>query len=205
MRKTPSLFKRDYDGTREIYDELVEQSAWVQRGEGEATLKIDGTCCMIEGGELFKRYDRKLTKQALRRKKRGHTGPWGESDFKPAPRGWRGCHEQPDTRSGHWPGWVPVTDGPEDRWHREALARLDATHTEDGTYELIGPKIQGNPYDLSAHELVRHGATKLDDVPTDFDGLRAWLEANNVEGIVWWHPDGRKAKIKRRDFGLHWP
>ena len=27
---------------------------------------------------------------------------------------------------------------------------------------------------------------------------------NNLEGIVWHHPDGRWAKIKRRDFGLKW-
>ena len=27
----------------------------------------------------------------------------------------------------------------------------------------------------------------------------------DIEGIVWHHPDGRMAKIKRRDFGLSWP
>lgn len=38
-----------------------------------------------------------------------------------------------------------------------------------------------------------------------FDGLREWLTSHPVEGLVFHHPDGRLAKIKRRDFGLRWP
>jgi hypothetical protein len=26
-----------------------------------------------------------------------------------------------------------------------------------------------------------------------------------MEGVVWYHEDGRMVKIKRRDFGLKWP
>ena len=36
-------------------------------------------------------------------------------------------------------------------------------------------------------------------------GLKDWLSAPHYEGLVWHHPDGRMAKIKRRDFGLSWP
>jgi hypothetical protein len=74
----------------------------------------------------------------------------------------------------------------------------------EGTYELVGPKVQGNPYHLEVHKLIRHGADLI-DAPRDFDGLRVWLSEHTIEGIVWHHPDGRMAKIKRRDFGLSWP
>jgi len=202
MKKTPSLFKRDYDGTRLVLDEVVPGSEWVTRGEGEATLKVDGTSCLVRGGALLKRHDRKLTKSAARRKKRGARGPWQQDDFKSAPGGWTPCEPEPNQHTGHWPGWLPVGDGPEDQWHREAFGRADF---EDGTYELVGPKIQGNPHGLERHELWGHGDVVLVDVPTTYDGLRDWLEAHEVEGIVWHHPDGRMVKIKRRDFGFDWP
>jgi hypothetical protein len=46
------------------------------------------------------------------------------------------------------------------------------------------------------------------DVPRDFAGLRSFLATtdsvyapgNPPEGIVFHHPDGRRAKIKRKDF-----
>jgi len=72
-----------------------------------------------------------------------------------------------------------------------------------GTYELCGPKVQGNPEGFSEHRLIRHGhevIRDLDDASCDFDSLRAWLQAHEWEGIVWHHPDGRMAKLKRRDF-----
>jgi len=100
--------------------------------------------------------------------------------------------------SGHWPGWVAVGDGPDDARHREA--RLPAI---DGTYELCGPKVQGNPEGYDARVLVRHGADILEDCPRSFEGLRDYLAAHDIEGVVWWHADGRKVKIKGKDFGLN--
>jgi len=76
----------------------------------------------------------------------------------------------------------------------------------DGTYELVGPKIRGNPYGLSGHHLLHHGCTKIHVAAITFDGIRSYLEANpTMEGIVWHHPDSRMVKIKRRDFGFKWP
>ena len=49
------------------------------------------------------------------------------------------------------------------------------------------PRIAGNTAESAFHIL----ATYLRDYPH--------------EGIVWHHPDGRRAKIKRRDFGHPWP
>jgi len=183
VKKIVSLFRRDYEGTRQVYDEIVPGAEWVAAGEGVATIKWDGTACKMRDGVLYRRYDRK--------------------SGKPAPEGWVPCEPEPDQHTGHWPGWVPVGNGPQDKWHREAFDRYEGL--ADGTYELVGPKVQGNPYHLDKHQLTSHGALVASDAPRTFDGLRVYLEDFDIEGIVWHHPDGRMVKIKRRDFGLPWP
>ncbi len=87
MKKTPSLFKRDYEGNRQVIDEVVPGSCWVLEGEGVATFKLDDTNCMIQYGALYRRFDRKLNKRANRLKRAGGIGPWTLEDFKPAPEG----------------------------------------------------------------------------------------------------------------------
>lgn len=178
MKKIISLFQRNYDGDRQVRNEIVPGAEWVISGEGIATRKVDGTCCMVRGSKLFKRYDAK----------QGKTPPIG---FEAA--------QDPDPVTGHWPGWVPVGDGPDDKWYREAL---EAGIPEDGTYELLGPKVQGNREKLEKHVLQKHGQTVLSDAPRDFDGLKLWLADKDIEGIVWHHPDGRMVKIKKKDFGF---
>jgi len=201
MKKTPSLFKRDYEGTRLAYNEVVEGSEWVIKGEGIATLKIDGTACMVQKGKLYKRYDRKLTKSAYKRKKRSNFVP-SVDNFKPAPDGWRPCEKHPNKYTGHWPGWLPVGDEPDSKYHREAFAY---ERLLDGTYELVGPSVQGNLYNLKKHRLWKHGDKVLEDVPRNFEGLKEWFKDRLIEGVVWHHHDGRMVKIKRRDFGYDWP
>jgi len=205
MQKIISLFKRDYEGNRQVYNEVVEGAEWVIAGEGVATVKYDGTCCKVEGGRLYKRYDRKLSKPAKKRQKKDESFVPTVNDFKSAPAGWEAAEPEPNTHTGHWPGWCPISDDdPQDQWHREAFAQFDGA---EGTYELVGPKVQGNPYNLESHKLVRHGEEVHadNDPPRDFDGLKSWLENFEIEGIVWHHPDGRMVKIKRRDFGFEWP
>ena len=205
MKKIPSLFQRNYETDRLVRDEVVPGSEWVLAGEGIPSIKLDGTSCMIRGGVLYKRMDRKVTKAA---KKRG--APFTEADCKPAPWGWEPCEDAPNEKTGHWPGWVPVGDGPEDQWHREAWARLGADPVR-GTYELLGPKVQGNPYQLDKHKLVKHGqhiiALTCDMPGRTYKEIRAWMEGCSppAEGIVWHHPDGRMVKVKRKDFGVPWP
>jgi len=200
MQKIKSLFKRDYEGNRQVIDEVVPGSEWVQNGEGVATIKQDGTSCLLHDGQMWKRYDRKLSDQATRRKKKGDSGPWELADYKVAPDGWETAEAEPDENTGHWPGWLLVSDAPDDQWHREAFD----PSLPNGTYELVGPKIQGNLYNLSKHELWKHGA-QTTQAPRTFGQLREWFESHAIEGIVWHHPDGRMVKIKRKDFGLQWP
>ncbi|MCP4373234.1 MAG: hypothetical protein GY797_34785 [Deltaproteobacteria bacterium] len=205
MKKIISLFKRDYESTRQVYNEVVPGSDWVLAGEGVATVKYDGTCCLVRDGKLYRRYDRKLSKSANKRKRKDKSFAPGIEHFKPAPDGWEAAELEPNKHTGHWPGWLPVSEtNSQDQWHKEAWKQFDS---DDGTYELVGPKVQGNPYNLDVHKLIRHGEEVHadNDPPRDFEGLKIWLEQFEVEGIVWHHPDGRMVKIKRRDFGLEWP
>ena len=181
MKKIISLFKRNYDGDRLVRDEIVPGAEWVAAGEGVATVKWDGTCCMVRDGKLFKRYDAK--------------------GGKTPPVGFEGAQE-PDATTGHWPGWLPVGDGPDDKWHREAFVGDRTGVYQGGTYELCGPKVQGNPEHFDAHILVLHGADELEDAPRTFDALRQYFATANIEGIVWHHQDGRAVKIKAKDFGI---
>lgn len=137
---------------------------------------------MVRDGKLYKRYEVKL-------------GGKPPADFEAA--------TEQDEVTGKTQGWVPVGDGPEDKWHREAWAQI--VSQPDGTYELIGPKVQGNPEHYPIHKLYRHHADLLGIYPEPertFEGIKAYLASHDIEGIVWHHPDGRMCKIKGRDFGI---
>lgn len=177
MKKIISLFQRNYDSDRLVKDEVVIGAEWVIKGEGVATQKLDGTCCLVKDGKLFKRYE----------VKKGKIPPL---DFVLA--------TEIDHNTGKQQGWRPVGDGNEDRWQREAFKGNEP----DGTYELLGEKIQGNPEKVMGHLLEPHGKRMLENVPRDYSGLREWFRDKDIEGIVWWHPDGRMVKIKKKDFGL---
>lgn len=150
MKKIPNLFKRVGP---HIIDEVNPECQWVADGEGIATRKYDGTCCVVKDGRLY----------------------IGKS------------------------GWRPVGDGPEDKWHREAFASSKAL--PNGTYELVGPRIRGNPEGYESHCLIRHADAPQVDAPRTFQELQRWLSTANIEGVVWHHPDGRMAKIRAIDFG----
>jgi hypothetical protein len=69
----------------------------------------------------------------------------------------------------------------------------------------VGPKTQGNPECYDQQTLVPHTIERLaiaDQVPRDFEGLKTFLAGQDIEGIVFHRPDGRMAKIKKRDFGI---
>lgn len=184
MQKIISLFERDYEGTRLVYDEVVPGAEWVLNGEGKPTIKIDGTCCLVANGTLYRRYDAKKGKKP--------------------PDGFISAQE-PDPLTGHWPGWIEVKESnPADKWHLEAFSNHELSLL-DGTYELVGPKIQSNPYDLKYHYLWEHGDSYLSSDPRTFDEIKAFLMTANIEGIVWHHADGRMVKIKAKDFGIKWP
>lgn len=187
MQKIPTIFQRDWDGDRSrVLDSINPECQWVFDGEGIPTRKLDGTCCLIRDGKLYKR----------REVKPGKPIP---PDFEEI---------EHDQITGKRVGWVPVGDGPEDRWYREAFDRCFemAMVIPDGTtYELIGPHFQGNPEKQSEDIFIFHKNDVLhlmDTFARSYEGIKAFLESYDIEGIVFHHPDGRMAKIKKRDFGL---
>jgi hypothetical protein len=107
-----------------------------------------------------------------------------------------------DDETGKTVGWVPFEPAnPSDRYHAEAFG--NGARFANGTYELVGPKVQGNPEGYEKHTLVPHSALAMtEQPPRDFDGLCAWLTGRDIEGVVFHNPDGRMAKIKLRDFGI---
>jgi hypothetical protein len=184
MKKIPTIFERDFTQggkiTREWHPEALRLR--IDKGEGVATYKWDGTAVKILDGAYFKRYDAK----------RGKTPPAGFVPCGP-----------PDEQTGHHPGWIPVDPAaPENKWHMDAFIR---SNVFNGTYELVGPKIQGNPHQLAQHELKRHGEPVVRHFPRQFDLMGAWfLENGPLEGVVFWIDGEPVAKIKSRDFGLLW-
>lgn len=197
MRKIPSLFIRDFGNNPSLVLDIVTPGCeWVVAGDGQATEKFDGTACAVIDGKLYARYDCKPSKKIRRKHIKGTL--WQLEDFKTLPEGAIPCQE-PDLITGHWPHWVKAV-APQYKYHLEAWH----ANIPNGTYELVGPKVGNNPYNLEEHQLWEHGCSILENVPTSFDDLKATLEKEPIEGIVWHHPDGRMAKVKKSDFGLRW-
>ncbi|MEK8141766.1 DUF5565 family protein [Streptomyces sp. M10(2022)] len=109
-----------------------------------------------------------------------------------------------DDETGKTVGWEPVAQSAFAKFHAEAVESSGVNVA--GTYELLGPKINGNPDAYPAHVLMPHGWSPLSvrqdfaTAPRDYDGLREWLHARPYEGIVWHNQDGRMVKIKAKDF-----
>lgn len=182
MKKIPTLFLRD-DATHKLTEQVHPDAGWVLAGEGVPTRKYDGTPVLVRGGELLKR----LTL-------RGGDAP---------PAGFEPAQEGRDPITNELPGWVPVGVGKEDAVAWSFVGAVADLQVLDGTYELVGPKVNGNPEGYAEHRLVRHGADQLQDVPLTFEGLRLYFVAHpDIEGIVWHHPDGRMVKLKGRDLGV---
>lgn len=176
--KIPTLFYRD-STTFRVVDKVREECAWVLTGEGRATRKYDGVCMMFDGQW------------------------WVRRDVK-AGRGTPRGFTLVDTRTdGSIVGWEPLANTNWGTFLAEALA--DTQTVRVGSYELCGPRVVGNPEAFGSHVLLRHGEDVLADVPTEFDKLSGWLRGHAYEGVVWHHPSGRMAKVKRSDFGMRGP
>lgn len=214
MRKIPTLFLRDQQDMSRVTDQINPLCDWVLKGEGIPTRKYDGTCVMLDSAGNW---------WARREVKPGKVMP---PNYVPI---------MLDDNTGKMMGWEPIGQSAFARFHQQAIdengivnfelwgdqsdpsmsgTRATSTLTP-GTYELVGPKVNGNPEDLPYHLLVRHGynsafdARALDSLVLNvrlhgdaaYPYLRDWLRARpRWEGVVWHHPDGRMAKLKRKDF-----
>ncbi len=191
MQKIPTVYQRDpATKLRYVMDARHPDCDWVFTTADVAwTYKWDGTAVKLD--EL---------------------GVWKRREVKPgqiAPEGFR-REGDPDPNTGKVVGWVPADlASPEDKWLAEAY--MSEEGWQNGTYELVGPKVQGNPHGLDRHQLIRHGEKRFEMgegiklLLGDFASLGPWLhgakEADpGFEGVVFYHPDGRMAKIKVKDF-----
>lgn len=186
MKKISTLFKKDIHNLGRVINEINPENNWVFEGKAMATQKFDGSACAIINGRLYKRYDAK----------KGKTAPEGAIP----------CQEA-DLITGHHPHWVACDiTKKEDQYFWEgfnALAKLGKA--EDGTYELVGEKIQNNPENIKGHLLIKHGSRILDLESLDFDFIKNYLSnpENDMEGIVFHHTaDLRMCKIRKSDFGV---
>ncbi|MBA3278270.1 MAG: hypothetical protein H0U22_06040 [Geodermatophilaceae bacterium] len=173
MRKIPTLFLRDPADMSRVTRQVHPDCQWVIDGEGRATRKYDGTCVMFDGEAWW----------ARREVKRGKIAP---PDFVQADH---------DEITGKTVGWEPVAQSS----FSKAFTQASTAGLAQGTYELVGPKINGNPERYHEHTLIAHGITEV-NVPRDYDGLATTLPLLPMEGVVWHHPDGRMTKLKGRDF-----
>lgn len=178
MEKVPTLFLRDEQDRKYVTREPNPACQWVFDGEGTPTWKYDGTCVMFDGEQWWARREVKPGKQP--------------------PANYRPISTDPET--GKTVGWEPIAQSAFAKYHAEAVAAADGSGWPTGTYELVGPKVNGNPEELDVHYLWAHSEADHVDAPRDYDGLAAFLAGFEGEGIVWHHLDGRMAKLKRRDF-----
>jgi hypothetical protein len=182
MKKIITLFKKSINDLSKVINEINPENQWVYDEPGIPTRKFDGTACAIIEDELYKRYDVKKGKQI---------------PINAIP-----CQE-PDPFTGHWPHWVKCDrNKPEDKYFFEGFDNL--IQKDDGTYELCGPKVQGNPEKYASHQLILHGCCKLDISNFSFEGLKKFLSdsSNDIEGIVFYGKEGKMCKIKKSDFGI---
>lgn len=183
MKKISTLFKKDPQNLGRVINTIAVENEWVIQESVLVTQKFDGTSTAIIDGKLYKRFDAK----------KGRKIPYGAIP----------CQEADDI-TGHHPHWIACDrNKKEDQYFFEAFDRL--TEKIDGTYELCGPKVQGNPENLSKHYLLKHGS-KLVKVPGfDFETLKNFLSDPEIdmEGLVFHHPiDQRMCKLRKSDFGV---
>lgn len=222
MRKIPTLFLRDPENMARVVPAPNADAAWVFAGQGVATRKYDGTCV------AYARMPLADTAAAESDATLSELRWWARREVKPGkPHPDNYVPVQLDATTGKLTGFEPIEQSPFRDLHAEALAadvRLlgagDGGAWGVGTYELIGPRINGNPDRAAEHTLIEHGLAmplpEVDDLIrqvglTERDPeaacalLDSYLSILPYEGIVWHGPLGRMAKLKRRDFGHAWP
>lgn len=184
MKKIPTIFNRDWDGDRTVIDQYVQDFDF---SKAIATEKIDGMNVRVTvRNHTLVRLEKRRNPDKLQKAK-GIVDPW----------------------------YVDADEyGPEDKylWLAARQMRLDDVPDGEWSGEAVGPNIQGNPLNMKTPVVVlfslRQKAMQLQNVPTDYTGLKKYLktaksvvgENCGIEGIVWHWPNGDMAKIKTKDF-----
>lgn len=187
-RKMTALF--EIDRVNHVGSDVVnERSAWIFSEPAVATVKRDGTGVVVtENGEV-------LVRRSVKKGKR-------------VPEGF--LLAEVDAFTGHMFGVEPVGQSGFKAMMEKALLHA-GEYFWPGTYELCGPKINGNPEDLQEPVLIRHGAEVLPCIPDMrtvepveahalLKPLFADLKERGVEGVVWWGTNDKRVKLRVKDF-----
>ena len=172
-----------------LSDEINPELAWVFEDGVKAVDKIDGTniCIRLQDGQIVELQNRSTPKKLLHKKQTGWERMCIEGLLNAIERGW--LSEYPD---GEYYG------------------------------ELIGPKINGNRHGMTENLFVPFAylqekcawrSWEMNEYPKDFSSISEWfktlpslfnlrlgLPQIEAEGLVFTHPDGRMAKLRRDMF-----
>lgn len=186
IKKMPALFVTNWE-THEVTTQINPKAAWIFNEPSTATYKKDGTSITVaEDGKIY----------ARRMVRKGKTAPEG---FIPA---------ETDPITGHTFGLEPVNQSSFYKFFLQASA---GKQLPPGTYELCGPKINGNPESLTQPTLYPHGeeeATEIPDMrtvkPEDAHNILkeifSHFKTQGIEGVVWKGSDNKRAKLRVKDF-----
>lgn len=186
VKKMPALFEIDRLAHKAT-TVINEKAAWIFNEPARATIKRDGTSITVnEDGTVF----------ARRAVKKGKTAPNG---FIPA---------ETDSFTGSTFGLEPVTQS---GFHKMFQQASQGRFLPPGTYELCGPKINGNPESLSEPVLFSHGSDDAIEIPDmstmpreeAYETLKtifADYKARGIEGVVWAGANGKRTKLRVKDF-----
>lgn len=105
-----------------------------------------------------------------------------------------------DLLSGHHPHWVKCDRyNNADMYHFQSFDALEVKN--DGTYELCGEKLDGNPEYIIGHKLIKHGQDVSTIEERSFERLRKFLLEKDIEGIVFSSRE-KMCKIRKSEFGI---
>lgn len=188
VKKMPALFVIDRT-IHKATDAVNEKGAWVFEEPSTVTIKRDGTGITVtEDGKVY----------ARRTVKKG----------RPVPPGF--LLAELDTFTGHQFGLEPIEQSGFHKIFKEAAEGFDG-NIPAGTYELLGPKLAGNPENLDKHLLAPHGTEEATEIPDmrnipreqAYEILKpifAGYKERGIEGVVWWGADGKRTKLRVYDY-----
>lgn len=196
MQKIPALVSIDREAHRPLRAFNPQALARLAAANAIlATRKRDGQAMQFLGGDPTE-----VTSWLIRR---------AVAAGKPAPAGFILVEE--DAVTGKRFGWEPAATASVRKILVQALASFTGTPAPGTTFELCGPKMQGNPEGLANHTLFEHGSegvaipiSSILNLPAHeaFDALiaaaRAW-EAAGVEGVVLWVAGAPAVKVRTKD------
>lgn len=189
MRKIKTIFERNWDGNKKVINSYISDDGLFDVSllrMAIPTEKLDGTNVRITVRNYTVVRAEKRRNPDKIQKHKGITEPW----------------------------YVDASPyDPQDKYIYDGINNTNFGNISDGEWsgELLGPDIQGNPLNLESNRIVffsRNQAPILDNVPTDYEGLKNYLKTVKskygkdcgIEGIVWHCQNGDMYKIKTKDF-----